>query len=85
MPIFEYRCRGCGHGFEHFVRGTARAPGCPACGCNEVERQMSLAAVSSEHTRNRAKSDIRRRNRALRADHAREEVKRIEAHAHDHD
>lgn len=85
MPIFEYRCTGCGHGFEHFVRGSTAVPVCPVCGSGEVEKEMSVPTVSSEHTRSRAKADIRRRNRALRTDHAHEEVKRIEAHAHDHD
>ena len=85
MPIFEYRCTECDHGFEHFVRRNSEAPGCPSCGSRKIEKQLSLASVSSEHTRSRAKSDIRSRNRALRKDHAREEVKRIESHARDHD
>ena len=85
MPIFEYRCTECDHGFEHLVRMASAAPRCPSCGSREVERQLSLPSVSSENTRSRAKADIRSRNRALRKDHAREEVKRIESHARDHD
>ena len=85
MPIFEYRCTECDHGFEHFVRKASAAPSCPSCGSRELANQLSVPSVSSEQTRNRAKADIRGRNRALRKDHAREEVKRIESHARDHD
>ena len=85
MPIFEYRCAACGADFEHFVRKAVSVPGCPSCGAVDVEKLMSVPSVSSDQTRRRSSADIRTRNRALRTDHAREEVKRIESHARDHD
>jgi putative FmdB family regulatory protein len=50
MPIYEYECRGCRHQFEQLVR-TGDTPECPQCHGRELERLLSLAAVSSEHTR----------------------------------
>ena len=85
MPIFEYRCPGCLDEFESLVLNSSPAPGCPSCGSQDLEKLMSMSSVSSEQIRSRATSDIRARNRALRKDHAHEEVKRVEAHAHDHD
>ena len=85
MPIFEYRCSGCLDEFESLVLNSSPAPGCPSCGSQDLEKLMSMSSVSSEQIRSRATSDIRARNRALRKDHAHEEVKRVEAHARDHD
>ena len=85
MPIFEYRCSACADEFEHLVLNSFPVPGCPSCGSQDIERLMSMSSVSSESIRQRATRDIRARNRALRKDHSHEEVKRVEAHARDHD
>ncbi len=85
MPIFEYRCAACDEEFEYLVLKSSAAPVCPTCGSVRVEKLMSIPTVSSDQTRGRAKRDIRARNRALRKDHAHEEVKRIETHAKDHE
>jgi putative FmdB family regulatory protein len=50
MPIYEYECRACRHQFEQLVR-TGDTPACPSCRSQDLERLLSLAAVSSEHTR----------------------------------
>jgi putative FmdB family regulatory protein len=50
MPIYEYRCGGCGHEFEQLVR-TGDTPACPSCKGETLERLLSHVAVSSEHTR----------------------------------
>ena len=44
MPIFEYRCRQCGHDFERIVTGSD-TPGCPACHAPTVEKRLSAFAV----------------------------------------
>lgn len=42
MPIYEYRCRACGRGFEHLhKRLNEPAPDCPACGAKKPEKQFS--------------------------------------------
>lgn len=43
MPIYEYACTQCGHGFETLVRGDTRVV-CPACDSTRVERRMSVTA-----------------------------------------
>ena len=85
MPIFEYRCSACGDEFELLVLNSSPVAECASCGSQDLEKLMSLSAVSSEQIRSRATSGLRARNRALRNDHAHEEVKRIESHASDHD
>lgn len=42
MPTYEYRCRGCRHGFEQFQRmSDAPIRVCPSCGEEHVERLIS--------------------------------------------
>ncbi len=46
MPIFEYRCAGCGHRFETLVaRADAATPPCPQCGAVDVIRLLSAFTV----------------------------------------
>ncbi len=45
MPLFEYECKGCGKKFELLVRGR-EAPRCPTCGGEQVEKCLSVFAVS---------------------------------------
>jgi putative FmdB family regulatory protein len=44
MPIYEYACRACAHGFEALVFGSDR-PECPACGTKDIEKRFSAFAV----------------------------------------
>lgn len=67
MPIYEYRCRGCGHEFEQLVR-TGGTPACPACEGHELERLLSQVSISSEQTRERSFSKARRAADAVRRD-----------------
>jgi len=50
MPIYEYICRACSHEFEQLIR-KGDTPTCPACQGQDLERQLSNVAVSSESTR----------------------------------
>ena len=46
MPLYEYRCAGCGHEFEALVpAGRADGASCPACGQGEVRRLLSMFAA----------------------------------------
>ena len=47
MPIYEYVCERCDHGFETLVRGSAE-PACPRCDARELRRRLSPFAVSSQ-------------------------------------
>jgi putative FmdB family regulatory protein len=77
MPIYEYRCDGCGHEFEQLVR-TGDTPACPSCQGRTLERLLSMCAVSSEHSRqaafNRARQAARRVQRDK--DHAQMEYEK---------
>jgi putative FmdB family regulatory protein len=46
MPLFEYACRGCGHQFEYLTR-EGQSPSCPSCAGADLEKQLSVFAVSS--------------------------------------
>jgi len=41
MPIYEFRCAGCGEVFEELVAGEGAAAACPACGSADSERVLS--------------------------------------------
>lgn len=58
MPIYEYRCEGCGHRFEHLLLPTAKTdPVCPACQSRDLEKLISGFALStSELTKARVKA-----------------------------
>lgn len=43
MPIYSYRCAGCGAEFEQLVRSDTRVT-CPGCQGRKLERLMSLTA-----------------------------------------
>ena len=45
MPLFEYKCRKCGHRFEKIEKYTAAAvKTCPKCGAKAV-RQLAAPAI----------------------------------------
>jgi putative FmdB family regulatory protein len=44
MPIYEYVCRACKHGFEALVYGSEQ-PSCPRCAGAELEKQFSAFAA----------------------------------------
>ena len=47
MPIYEYRCAGCGERFEMLrERHDADPPRCAHCGSAAVERLLSLFSVT---------------------------------------
>ena len=61
MPIFEYRCEGCGQEFETLVlKGTV--PACPVCKGEALERLLSVPAVKSENTHALALKAAKRRD-----------------------
>jgi putative FmdB family regulatory protein len=61
MPIFEYRCEGCGHEFELLVR-TGTLVACPKCQAETLERLLSVPAVKSESTHALAMKAAKRRD-----------------------
>ena len=47
MPIYEYICRDCQHGFETLVSAD-RPPSCPSCHGQHLDKQHSVFAVSAK-------------------------------------
>jgi len=47
MPLYEFKCRTCGHTFEDLIRNAAdeAAASCPTCGTKEVQRLLSTTAL----------------------------------------
>jgi putative FmdB family regulatory protein len=80
MPIYEYECRACGHHFEFLVLPQSPDPVCPACEKQDLQKMISLCAVSSEHTRKANLSAARKQSAAIQKDKQYEEHKAI----HDH-
>lgn len=41
MPMYEFRCTGCGHEFEEITPSDGAAPPCPSCRGEATERLLS--------------------------------------------
>jgi putative FmdB family regulatory protein len=48
MPMYEYRCGGCGREFERYVATPTAGVTCPACASANVKRKLSLFAFKAE-------------------------------------
>lgn len=49
MPMYEYRCRNCGHSFDELITSSSIADEdieCPKCGKYQSEKLMSAFASS---------------------------------------
>jgi putative FmdB family regulatory protein len=46
MPLYEYRCQDCHHGFELLVRQSTTLE-CPSCHGDKLEKQLSVFAVGA--------------------------------------
>ena len=42
MPIYEYRCRGCGKDFEKYVPGVSTEVACPTGASGDITRKLSV-------------------------------------------
>jgi len=50
MPIYEYRCTGCGRSFEQLMSSSSvKNPACPKCG-KKTEKQLSTFSAKTEAT-----------------------------------
>jgi putative FmdB family regulatory protein len=83
MPIYEYECRGCGHQFEFLLLpANPTVPTCPECQSLELERVISMFAVSSDGTRQMALKDGRKRAASVRRDKVQAEAEYERNHEH---
>jgi len=56
MPVYEYCCTECDERFELFVRSASqkRAPTCPKCGSQKVQKAISLFGLGGTSRGNEA-------------------------------
>ena len=87
MPIYEYRCNGCGDEFE-FLQLPARAttPACPSCSGEDLERLPTGFAVSSDEIRQARVQKARalRKNSSNFKDQKIAEAEHIREHVFEH-
>ena len=52
MPIYEYVCDACGHGFESLVSpGRESEVSCPACGAPRPRKRISCFGIGGGSSR----------------------------------
>jgi putative FmdB family regulatory protein len=81
VPLYEFRCRTCRHEFEALVRPNSSAS-CPSCKGSDLERILSLLAVSSESTRATNLARARKAGEGERRDKREAEMDEIRHHSH---
>lgn len=62
VPIYDFQCKACGHGFEWLVRPNDTLK-CPACQSRDLDRLLSSFAVTSPE-RKQAAADGKRKSAA---------------------
>ena len=81
VPLYDFRCRACGHEFEALVR-PANAPQCPECHATDLERLLSTFVASSEEGQQKAARDSRQRQIRGRRDQLVAEAEYRKEHEH---
>ena len=61
MPIYDFKCKSCGHEFEGLVLPAREEPACPQCHAKDLERLISNFAVNSEE---RSQSALKKARKA---------------------
>lgn len=84
MPIFDFKCRQCGHRFEELVRGD-QTPACPKCAAVNAEREFPLSvAVSTPKSKARTEGIARRAAKAVHRDQQVAEAETLRHHLKEH-
>ena len=81
MPLFDFKCRGCGHEFEALVR-KHEGPECPECHSGDVERLLSAFVTSTEEGRQKSATASRQRQIRGRRDQLVAEAEYRKQHDH---
>ena len=81
MPIYEYRCKVCGHEFETLTLGKTK-PDCPSCHSEDLEKLLSLPTVQSSSTRAVSMRAAKKRDKAQATERMIEQQKYQQAHNH---
>jgi putative FmdB family regulatory protein len=81
MPLYDFRCRACGHEFEALVRAPD-TPQCPECRATDLERLLSTFVASSEEGRQKSAKASRERQIKGRRDQLVAEAEYRKEHEH---
>jgi putative FmdB family regulatory protein len=68
MPIYDFKCRACDNQFEALV--LKKAPRCPKCESEDLERMLSMPAVHTEGTHQRVMEKAKKAEKATGAEKA---------------
>ena len=83
MPIYEYQCRQCGHGFEYLILASSPAAACPSCHSEDLKQLISLSAMSSESSRTANFTAAQKKSAGTRKDKQSEDHKHLHEHFED--
>lgn len=84
MPLYDFRCRACGHKFEALVRAQDGPPSeCPKCQAADLERLMSVFAATSREKLQAAATKKRHKEAAVGRQETMAEEREIEHHRHE--
>jgi putative FmdB family regulatory protein len=85
VPIYDFKCRACGHVFEALVRLPTQASRdeiatCPACHGQDLQQLVSGFAVNSEGTRQLHLNHARQLNRKEQLEKKHAEIETMKHH-----
>ena len=86
MPIYEYKCRGCGNEFEALLMPKSKEPPkCPSCQSEELEQLLSAFGVNSAERSGQVwKAAQKKFEKTELRDKKVAERESIDHHLHDH-
>ena len=84
MPLYEYKCLGCGNQFELLILKSEQKAACPTCQSELVERVLSMFAVSSDASRQASTAKAYAHNNRLNAKQEPDKQRIQIEHKHQH-
>ena len=84
MPLYEYKCLGCGNHFELLILKASQRVACPSCASESVERLLSMFAVSSDASRQATTAAAYKHNNKLNAKQEPDKQRVQIEHKHQH-
>lgn len=58
MPIYEYKCRSCGHQFEKIVK-ISESPDCESCNSADLEKIFNAPGIRTAKSQRRSGANER--------------------------
>jgi putative FmdB family regulatory protein len=74
MPLYDFACRTCGNRFDLLVRAGIHAT-CPQCNGEDLERLLSMPAISSDNTKRLALRAAKQRDAKQANERVQEQIR----------